>query len=743
MAVIGGTTGNDTRTGTDGNDTITTGSGRDTLYGAAGLDTLYGGTGNDSLFGGGDRDWLYAGDGNDTASGDTEADRLFGGNGNDWLWGGAGDDSLDGGEGGDTLGGGDDDDTLWGGGGNDTLLGAAGAGLLYGGSGRDTLTGGADEDSLYGGTANDVLSGGEGAGTLDGGAGSDTLTGGNAADTLWGGTGNDVYVLTTGNDVYADSDGIDTLRAGVSVTLGLIFENLEFTGTAALDGTGNGLANRLTGNGATNRLYGLDGDDILQGGGGNDSLFGGNGDDTAVLGGSIGGYVINRVGSLITIIDTDSTDGLDGRDRLSGIERLEFTDRAVTLRPLDLDVLVGNINEENQLLVNQGGDQNGTEGQILLDATAPGGDLSAQVVALGDLDGDGDLDVVIGRFNQPSQVLVNQGGEQNGNEGDFLLGATVPGGNLFTTALALGDVDGDGDLDALIGNDGQANRLLINRGGSEIAFEVEIVPGEARRTQAVALGDVDGDGDLDAVTGNINQENELLVNQGGLQGGREGEFAAGVALAGGRQFTVAVALGDLDGDGDLDALIGNDSLGNRILLNEGGAQAGTPGDFVLGDLLPGGTPSTFAVALGDLDGDGDLDALLGNLGGENQLLVNQGGLQGGTEGDFLLGATVPGGSQNTQAVALGDLDGDGDLDALVSNDLQANQLLINQGGLQGGTEGSFGNEADVVILPGGSQRSWDVALGDLDGDGTGGLTPSGLPWLGSKLPIAADIDWSA
>ncbi|MFO1068668.1 MAG: calcium-binding protein [Geminicoccaceae bacterium] len=643
MAVINGTSGNDTSTGGGDDDTITTGAGRDTLYGAAGVDTLNGGTGNDSLFGGSDRDWLYAGDGNDAAFGDGEGDRLFGGNGTDRLWGGIGDDSLEGGEGGDTLGGGGDDDTLWGGAGNDSLSGddgddslaggsgndslaggagvglldggtgndllaggddedtltggngddtvtaAAGEDVLWGGAGRDTLSGGADEDSLFGGSSNDVLGGGDGAGTLDGGGGADTLTGGSGTDTLWGGTGNDLYIVTTGNDVYADSDGIDTLRAGVTVTLAAFFENLEFTGTAALTGTGNDLANRLTGNSAANRLYGLDGDDILQGGGGNDSLIGGNGEDTAVFSGAIDGYAISRVGSLITVTDTDTTDGNDGRDRLIGIERLEFADRTMTLRPLDLDALVGTEMWSNQLLVNQGGAQGGSEGSF-------------------------------------------------GNEADVV---TLPGGTPTTLALALGDLDGDGDLDALLGNYDQGNWLLVNQGGaqggSEGSFgtEADIVslPGGINGTQAVALGDLDGDGDLDALIGKYLEENQLLVNQGGAQGGSEGSF-------------------------------------------------GTEADVVT---LPGGIQNTLAVALGDLDGDGDLDAVLGNYTNESHFLVNQGGLQGGNEGDFLLGATVPGGSEYTTA----------------------------------------------------------VALGDLDGDGTGGLTPSGLPWLGSKLPIAADIDWTA
>lgn len=80
-----------------------------------------------------------------------------------------------------------------------------------------------------------------------------------------------------------------------------------------------------------------------------------------------------------------------------------------------------------------------------------------------------------------------------------------------------------------------------------------------------------------------------------------------------------------------------------------------------------------------------------------------------------------------------------DLDILVGNFGQANQILVNQGGLQGGIEGDFLLDSDTV--PGGSQVTLAVALGDLDGNDSGGLTASGLPWLGSQLPIAADVDW--
>jgi Ca2+-binding RTX toxin-like protein len=148
-----------------------------------------------------------------------------------------------------------------------------------------TLTG----TSHFNGTGNaldNMLIGNSGNNTLTGDAGNDTLDGGSAGtDALRGGQGNDTYLIarTSGITITENvNEGTDAVQASVTHTLGGNVENLTLTGTAAINGTGNELANILTGNAGNNTLTGAAGSDTLTGGNGADiySYSSGHGADT-------------------------------------------------------------------------------------------------------------------------------------------------------------------------------------------------------------------------------------------------------------------------------------------------------------------------------------------------------------------------------------------------------------------------------------------------------------------------------
>lgn len=221
------------------------------------------GHGTDSLS---DIQNLEGSDFNDVLFGDMRANTLWGGAGADVLTAAGGDDTVYGQDGADILGGGD------------------GIDLLDGGADNDRIDGGAGMDSLYGGDGDDDLKGGTGADLLSGGDGADRLDGGEGADVLIGGAGNDIYTVDSLLDAVmeteggSDPGGVDTINSSVSFTLGDYLENLGLSGTANINGTGNGLANKIVGN---------IGDNILSGGGGNDVLAGGAGDDVLIGGGGV------------------------------------------------------------------------------------------------------------------------------------------------------------------------------------------------------------------------------------------------------------------------------------------------------------------------------------------------------------------------------------------------------------------------------------------------------------------------
>ncbi|NOZ52502.1 MAG: VCBS repeat-containing protein, partial [Gammaproteobacteria bacterium] len=314
------------------------------------------------------------------------------------------------------------------------------------------------------------------------------------------------------------------------------------------------------------------------------------------------------------------------------------------------------------------------------------GAYNSDSVALGDLDGDGDLDMVVanGQFfpansgDYNNRVYINDGG------GRFTVFSQELGTN--SDFVALGDVDGDGGLDIVLSKS-KGNRIYINVDGAGSFAYLDQVLGSGG---SFALGDVDGDGDLDMVVTDPGEDNFNRV----YKNGGAGNFINSNQLLG-ANISLSIALGDVDGDGDLDMVVAN-TQANRIYKNSDGT-----GSFLDSGQTLGTSYSTF-VTLGDVDGDGDLDMVVANTHA-NRVYKNDG------DGNFIDTGQVLGLSYST-SVVLGDVDSDGDLDMVVANfnlDEQ-NRVYLNDG------TGSF---TDSGQLLGTNNRSNSVVLGDIDGDG--------------------------
>ncbi len=497
-------------TGNTGANTLTGGAGNDTLNGGTGADTMIGGVGNDTYVvdNVGDVVTENAGEGTDTVqssitytlganvenltltgstaingTGNTLDNVLTGNTGNNILTDGAGNDTLNGGTGADTMIGGIGNDTYMVDNVGDVVTENAGEGTDTVQS-SITYTLGANVENLTltgstaingtGNTLDNVLTGNSAANLLTDGAGNDTLNGGAGADTMIGGIGNDTYVVDNVGDVVTENagEGTDTVQSSITYTLGANVENLTLTGTSAINGTGNTLANVLTGNSGNN---------TLSGGTGADTMIGGLGNDI---------YVVDDVGDVVTENAGEGTDTVQSSITYTlgaNVENLTLTGTTAisgTGNTLD-NVLTGNTGA-NTLTGGAGNDT---------------------------LNGGAGADTMIGGIGNDTYVVDNVGDVVTENAGEgtdtvqssitYTLGANVE--NLTLTGT--GAINGTGNaLDNVItGNTGN-NSLTGGVGNDTLSGGLgndTLNGGTGNDTYLFARGDgVDTIIDNDATAGN-------------------------------------------------------------------------------------------------------------------------------------------------------------------------------------------------------------------------------------------------
>jgi hypothetical protein len=294
----------------------------------------------------------------------------------------------------------------------------------------------------------------------------------------------------------------------------------------------------------------------------------------------------------------------------------------------------------------------------------PGVGASPRKVALGDIDGDGDLDLLTANpaYNGTVSVRLNNGSGSFGGGAD-LTGFYQP------RSVVLGDVDGDGDLDIVVTNAGDSSvSIRLNNGSGSFSGGSSVVVGST--PDGVVLGDVDSDGDLDMVVANNTTLGTISIR---LNSG-SGSFTGGADLSAGGNPT-SVTLGDVDSDGDLDLVATDYNYGMvNIRLNDGTGAFSGGSDLALSS-QSGSQPTS--IALGDVDGDSDLDMIVIKSGGSPRVVV---GLNNG-RGTFSIG-TGPSTGLAAQSVALADVDNDGDLDLLTIDPIKYSLTVrLNGGGI--------------------------------------------------------------
>lgn len=363
-------------------------------------------------------------------------------------------------------------------------------------------------------------------------------------------------------------------------------------------------------------------------------------------------------------------------------------------------------------------------------------------VALGDLDGDGDLDAFVVYTDERSFILTNDGSGTLSLTNPFTVDDGAP---PVANSVALADVDADGDLDAALANDRDLPELYLENDGAGNFVSSELPNAEVGERASPVFADLSGDGRLDLVMAGFHYDLGAveLTREFEADGQRIwfGDGAGGwtdhsTVLPDEQEYALAYMLApvDYDADGDLDLFINND-FGSKtkkdtvLLDNDGG------GVFEVSSVCGcEGQISAMGTVAGDFDGDGHVDMWVSNWG-KQQLWSNPFGTGSLIQSNISAGVQTP--EDEDSVVAWGarfvDLDGDGDPDLPVTfgtlrlgtedtPDAQPDVLFMNNG------DGTFSDlSAEIGFDDDGLGRG--LAVGDMNRDGRPDLVVVGQSYL--------------